>query len=234
MVKLHELPSTKVAMGIKLPPSPPKLTTHTNADLFRVADYGLYALKQNKDEYVYSNIEYNEKYPETLNRQQIDYLTALFQSVHDYIDTNPLLDASAHRITKALRQKTTDLGQSYKFHCKELDNLGLPSSLKEACEKLIVFVLELVESFNFIDGMITDIRKIPNRPADINLRVSIHEIILKYQNEKETQEFPKFPYLLNALKEKHKDHPKFTFSARQYGHYKKWLERGTYYWYIQP
>ena len=141
MVKLHELPSTKVAMGIKLPPSPPKFTTHTNADLFRVADYGLYALKQKKNEYVYSNIEYNEKYPETLNRQQMDYLTALFDSVHDYLNTNPLLDASIHRITKALRQKTAELGQSYKFHYKELNNLGLPSSLNETCEKLIFFVL---------------------------------------------------------------------------------------------
>jgi hypothetical protein len=234
MVKLHELPSTKVVMGVKLPPPPPKLTTHTNADLFRVADYGLYALKQKKDEYVCSNIEYNEKYPETLNRQQIDYLTVLFQSVHNYLITNPLLDASIHRITKALRQKTTDLGKSYKFHYKELKTLGLPSGLHEACKKLIVFVLELVESFHFIDELITDIRKIPNRPADIKLRVSIHEIVLNYQNEKETQEFPKFPYLLNALKEKHKDQPKFILSARQYGYYKKWLERGTYYWYIQP
>jgi hypothetical protein len=121
MVKLYELPSTKVVMGVKLPPPPTKLTTHTNADLFRVADYGLYALQQKKDEYVYSNIEYNEKYPETLNRQQIDYLTVLFQSVHNYLITNPLLDASIHRITKALRQKTTNLGKSYKFHYKELE-----------------------------------------------------------------------------------------------------------------
>ena len=234
MVKLHELPSTKVVMGVKLPPSPPKLTTHTNADLFRVADYGLYALKQKKDEYVYSNIEYNDEYPETLNRQQINFLTALFQSVHDYLDTNPLLDASTHRITKALRQKTTNFGKSYKSYCKELEKLGLPSSLKETCEKFIVFVLELVESFHFIDGMITDIRKIPNRPADGAIRMSVHEIIFNYQNEKGTEEFPKFPYVLNALKEKHKDQPKFTLSARQYGNYRKWLKRGTYYWYIQP
>jgi hypothetical protein len=232
MVKLHELPSTKVAMGAKLPPSLPKLTTHTNADLFRVADYGLYALKQKKDEYVYSNIEYNEKYPETLSRQQISYLTVLFQSVNDYMDTNPLLDASAHRITKALRQKTTDLGKSYKFHYKELEKLGLPSSLNEACKKLIVFVLELVESFHFIDELITDIRKIPNRPADGNLRVLVHEIIFNYQKEKQTDKFPTYPYVVKKLKEKIQD--KFKLSVRQYGNYKVWLKRGTLYWYIQP
>jgi hypothetical protein len=62
--------------------------------------------------------------------------------------------------------------------------------------------------------MITDIRKIPNRPADIKLRVSIHEIVLNYQDEKETQEFPKFPYLLNALKEKHKDQPKIYIKRK--------------------
>ena len=234
MVKLHELPSTKVVMGVKLPPPPPELITFTNADLFRVADHGLYALKLKKDDYVYSNVEYNDQRPETLNRQQIDYLTTLFQDVHDYLDRNPLLDTSAHRITKSLRQKTVRLGQSYKSYYEELNNLELPESLKKTCTKLIFFVLELVETFHFIDGMITDIRKIPNRPADIKLRVSIHEIILNYQNEKGAEEFPKFPYVLNALKEKHKNQPKFTLSARQYGHYKNWLKRGTYYWYIQP
>ena len=122
MVKLHELPSTKVLMGVKLPPPPPKLTTYTNADLFRVADFGLYALKQKKDEYVYANIAYNDEHPETLNRQQINYLTALFHSIHNYVDTNPLLDPSAHRITKALRQKTVSLGESCKAHKTELGN----------------------------------------------------------------------------------------------------------------
>lgn len=234
MVKLHELPSTKVVMGVKLPPPPPELITFTNADLFRVADYGLYALNLKKDDYVYSNIEYNDQYPETLNRKQIGYLTTLFQGVHDYLDKNPLLDTSAHRITKSLRQKTVRLGHNYRSYYEELNTLDLPESLKNACIKLILFILELVETFHFIDGMITDIRKIPNRPADGNLRVSVHEIIFNFQNEKNTEEFPKFPYLLNALKEKHGNQPKFALSARQYGHYKTWLNRGTFYWYIQP
>jgi hypothetical protein len=234
MVKLHELPSTKVGMGKRPPPKPEQLTTFTNADLFRLADYGLYALKQKKDEYAYLNIRYNDKYPETLNRKQINYLTDLFQEVHEYVDQNPLLDASAHRITKSLRQKTANLGKRYKSHHLELNNLDLPSALKDASKKLIEFVLELVETFHFTDKLIEDIRKIPNRPADGAIRMSVHEIIFNYQNEKGTEEFPKFPYVLNALKEKHKDQPKFTLSARQYGNYRKWLKRGTYYWYIQP
>lgn len=234
MVKLHELPSTKVLMGVKLPPSPPKLTTYTNADLFRVDDYGLYALKQKKDEYVYANIEYNDEYPETLNGKQIKYLTALFQSIHDYLDTNPLLDPLAHRITKVLRQRTARLGAICKDHKKELANLALPASLNEACEKLIAFVLELVETFHFIDKLIADIRKIPNRPADGNLRVSVHEIIFKFQEENNTEKFPKYPFIQKTLKEKHGDNPKFRISQRQYGHYKVWLKRGTFYWYIQP
>jgi hypothetical protein len=234
MVKLHELPSTKVEMGVKLPPPPPELITFTNADLFRVANHGLYALNLKKDDYVYSNIEYNDQYPETLNSKQISYLTTLFQGVHDYLDRNPLLDRTAHRITKSLRQKTVRMGQNYKSYYDELNTLDLPESLKKTCTKLIFFVLELVETFHFIDGMITDIRKIPNRPADGNLRVSVHEIIFNFQSEKNTGEFPKFPYLLSALKEKHGNDPKFTLSARQYGHYKTWLKRGTFYWYIQP
>jgi hypothetical protein len=234
MVKLHELPLTKVVMGIKLPPSPPKLISHTNADLFRVADYGLYALKQKKNEYIYSNIEYNEKYPETLNRQQINYLTALFQGVHDYVDTNPLMDASAHRFTKALRKETIDLGKRYNSFNKKLEKLGLPSSLYETCKKLIIFVLELVESFHFIDGLITDIRKIPNRPADGELRILVHEIILNYQKEKATDQPPRYPYVIKRLKGHPKGKSNLKLSVRQYGNYKVWLKRGTYYWYIQP
>jgi hypothetical protein len=232
MVKLHELPSTKVSMGVKLPPSPPKLTTYTNADLFRVADFGLYALKQKKDEYVYANIEYNDEYPETLNGQQIKYLTALFQSVHDYVDTNPLLDPLVHRITKTLRQKTVSLGEVCKAHKKELGNLTLPASLDEACKRLIAFTSKVVESFHFIDELITDIRRIPNRPADFKLRVSVHEIISNYLEERKTDRLPTYPYVIKKLKEKLQG--KFKLSVRQYGNYKLWLKRGTYYWYIQP
>lgn len=234
MVKLHELPSTKVVMGAKLPPRPPEIVSFTNADLFRLADYGLYAFREKKNEYVYSNIEYNDQFPETLNRAQINYLTALFKGVDDYIETNPLLDKSTHRITKALRQKTMKLGQSYKSNYERLNNLDLPKSLKKSCTKLILFVLELVETFHFFDGMITDIRKIPNRPADGNLRISVHEIILNYQNEIGVEKFPKYQYVLKALKEKHKNQKELTLSARQYENYKNWLKRGTYYWYIQP
>lgn len=234
MVKLHELPSTKVVMGVKLPPPLPKMVTFTNADFFRFADHGLYAFIQNKNEYVCSNIKYNNQFPKTLNRAQINYLMALFDEVDDYTKTNPLLDRSTHRITKELRQKTIKLGQSYKSHYERLNNLNLPESLKKSCTRLILFALELVETFHLFDGMITDIRKIPNRPADGKLRVSVHEIILTYQNENETEEFPKYPYVLKALKNKHRNQPKFTLSARQYGNYKNWLKRGTYYWYIQP
>lgn len=230
MVKLHELPSTKVVMGVKLPPPPPELITYTNADLFRVAIYGLYAFRTEKDEYVYSNIEYNDQFPETLNRQQIKFLTSLYQEAHDYLDTNPLTDPSKHRITKELRQKTIRLGQIYKSHYEELNNLDLPESLNKACTKLILFAIELVESFHIIDGMITDIRKIPNRPADFSLRVLVYEIILHYQEEKQSIKIPNHPYVLKALKERSRS----KLSARQYGNYKNWLKRGTYFWYIQP
>jgi hypothetical protein len=231
MVKLHELPSTKVVMGVKLPPPPPEIVSFTNADLFRLADYGLYAFHEKKNEYVYSSIEYNDQFPETLNRAQINYLTALFEGVDDYIKTNPLLNKSTHRITKAVRQKTIKLGKHYKSHYERLNNLDLPESLKKSCTKLILFVLELVETFHFFDGMITDIRKIPNRPSDGNLRVLVHEIILDYQHKNKTKKFPTHSYILNTLS---KNQPQLKLSARQYFNYKLWLRRGTYYWYIQP
>jgi hypothetical protein len=234
MVKLHELPSTKVGMGKRLSPPPPKKISLTNADFFRAADYGLYELLQKRDKFVHSSISYNDKYPETLNRKQIDYLTNLFEEVHEYIDDNPLLDTSVHRITKSLRQKTTNLGKSYISHHLKLNSLDLPVALKETCKELIEFVLDLVETFSFIDGLITDIRKIPNRPADGELRVLVHEIILNYQKEKATDQLPWYPYVIKRLKEHPKSKSNLKLSVRQYGNYKVWLKRGTYYWYIQP
>jgi len=234
MSQKHNYTVTKVVMGKKIPPLPPQSISLTNADFFRGVDHGLYALVEKRDEFLHSNIRYNDKYPETLNRKQIDYLTDLFQEVHEYIHKNPLLDASAHRITKALRDKTTNLGNSYKSRHLELNKLDLPSTLEKACKELISFILELVETFHFIDKLITDIRKIPNRPVDMKLRVSVHEIILDHQKEKGVNKLPTYPYVLTALKEKHKSQPKFELSARQYFNYKVWLKRGTYYWYIQP
>lgn len=234
MVKLHELPTTRVSMGVKLPPPPPKLITFTNADLFRLDGFGLYAFKGKKNDYVYSNIEYNDQFPETLSRKQINFLTALFETVKEYIDTNPLMNESVHRITKSLRQKTTILGQQCRNYYKELGNLELPPSLNEACITLLDFTLELVESFYFNDALITDIKKIPNRPADGHIRELVHEIILNYQKTKQTNKFPLYPYIVESLKALESDEKELKLSARQYGNYKKWLKRGTYYWYIQP
>jgi len=64
------------------------------------------------------------------------------------------------------------------------------------------------------------------------LRVLVHEIIFNYQEEKQTDKFPTYPYVVKKLKEKNQGELKL--SVRQYGNYKVWLKRGTYYWYIQP
>ena len=230
----HKYTITKVVNGKKITPPLPKPIPLTNANLFRLADHGLYALRQKKKKYVNSNIRYNNQYPETLTRIQINYLTKLYQEVNEYLEDNLLLNATSHRITKSYREKTIKLNKAYKSYQKELDNLDLPSSLKKACKKLIEFVLELVVTFDFFDNLIIDIRKISNRPADGKLREQVHKIILDYQLKRNTTKFPTHTYVRDTLSSLQNNESKIQLSPRQYFNYKIWLERGTYYWYIQP
>jgi hypothetical protein len=231
MSKPFKYSVTKVVMGKKVPPRS-KSARETNADFIRSSKHGLHALMCVKNEYVNSNIQYNEQYPETLDRNQINYLTKLFEEVQEYLEENPLINSSNHRITKPLREKTTNLGKTYYLYLKELSSKNLPTNLLKACQKLIGFILEFVENFHFIDNSIVDIRKIPNRPSDGKLRVLVHEVILNYQKEKQTKKFPSYPYVLHALKSE--KNGQANLSERQYFNYKVWLKRGTFYWYIQP
>ncbi len=234
MSENHKYTVTRVMNGKKIPPPLPKPIPLTNGNLFRLADHGLYALRQKKDEYVYSNILYNDQSPETLTRIQIDYLTKLYQGVNKYLEDNPLSNPTNHRITKSYREKTIKFGTDYKSYANEMSNLDLPSYLTKACEKLIDFVLELVMTFNFIDNLITDKTNLPNRPADIRFRKQIHKIILDYQHEKQTTKFPTYPYVIKAVNNIQNNESKIQLSPRQYFNFKIWLMRGTYYWFIQP
>ncbi len=225
---------TKVVSGKIISPPPPKTASLTNADFFRASDYGIYALQQKKNEFVNSNIRYNNKFPETLSRKQIAYLTKLYEAANTYLNNNPLLTPTAHQITKELRQKTKQLGATYEIYKVDLLSLNLPSDLLSACNKLIEFVLELVETFTFIDNLIPDIKKIPNRPSDLALRKLVLEIILDYQKTKNTDKYPTHPYVLKQLNSTRNNQSKFQLSARQYGNYKLWIKRDTYHWYIQP
>ena len=231
MVKLHELPSTKVEMGVKPPPPPPELITYTNADFFRVAKYGLYELIQKKNDYVNTNIQYNDKYPETLSKNQIDFLTDLFQGVDSYLNKHPLLDMSKHRFTKTLRLNVKKLVETFQAYQERLKGLRLPSDLLKASKELINFVIEFSETFHFIDNLITD--KIRNRPADFKQRIAVDEIIKEFQARNKKPKYPNYPYVMNSLNSI-AGSPKLKLSARQYGNFKIWRDRGTYWWFIQP
>ncbi len=224
---------TKVVSGKKISSPPPKTASLTNADFFRASDYGIYALRLKKYEFVNSNIAYNNQHPETLSIEQITYLTKLYEVVNTYLNNNPLLTSTAHRITKDIRQKTKQLGATYEIYKVDLLSLELPSDLLSACIKLIEFVLELVKTFTFIDKLIPDIKKIPNRPSDIDLRKLVLEIIIDYQKTKNTNKFPTHPYVLKQLNSTRNNQSKFQLSARQYGNYKLWIKRDTYHCYIQ-
>jgi hypothetical protein len=226
--------TTKVVNGKRIPSPPPKKVSLTNADFFRASDYGIYALQQKKNEFVNFNIKYNKQNPRTLSKKQITYLTNLYEAANTYLKKNPLLIPTAHQITKSLRQKTKQLGITNEIYKVDLPSLNLPSDLENACKKLIEFMLELVETFTFIDNLISDIQKIPNRPSDLALRKLVLEIILDYQKTKNTDKFPTHPYVLKQLNSTRNNQSKFQLSARQYGNYKLWIKRDTYHWYIQP
>lgn len=219
----------------KVVPQPPlKSTQISNADLFRSAEFGLYRLREIKNSYVRSNISYDEKYPETLTKSQIIFLTTLFVSVDNFLHKSPLLQPNQHRITKAIRKDIKELKDKFIDYKAKLDGIGLPKSLNHASIKLIQFVIELTDSFYFIDSLMLDVRKLPNRPIDCTLRLLVDDIIIEYQGSKKTEKYPTFPYVKRALVMKRIDNRIPQLSARQYGNFKQWRDRGTYWWYIQP
>lgn len=224
---------TKVVDGKKVEPLPPKEVNLTNADFFRVAEYGLYALRQKKNDYIYASYQYNDKYPETLSKNQIDFLTDIFCGVDEHLNKHPLLEKSKHRFTKSLRLNVSKLAETYQIYQEKLKNIKLPPDLAKPSKELINFVLEFSKTFHFIDNLISDINKIPNRHVDFKVRIAVDEIINEYQSKNKTTKYPKYPYVLDSLNSI-SNSPKLKLSARQYGKLKDWRDAGTYWWRIQP
>ena len=226
--------SHKVISGKRVQPPTPKNQPLTNADLLRTAQYGLYGLRDEKIFFINLIVLYNNKHPNTLASKQIKYLTGLFQYVDHYLSQNSLMDPSNHRITKIIRREIINLAKWSQTYQSQLSPQNLPLNLRAACTRLLNFISEYVESFNFINNFIEDIRKIPNRPADCELRVMVDDIIHDYQAQKNTNKNPAYPYVIKELNRHRTGLPKIQLSARQYFNMKLWRARGTYWWYIQP
>lgn len=232
---------TQRVVGGKRVEIPSSKSIHlTNADFIRGSKYGLYELLKMKNKYVYKCIEYNNLFPETLSKDQIHTLTCLFNNLDEFLNENPLIDPTKHRITSALRKGVSSLRTDYRGLHEKLDKSNLPERLDIVCRELIEFVINFSETFFFIDGLIDDIRKIPNRTPDCELRVLVDKVITDYQMQRNTTKYPTYPYVmkeLNSLEgyELEDDGlPPIELSVRQYGNFKKWRNRGTYWWYIQP
>lgn len=224
---------TKVVDGKRVDPPQPKEVYFTNADFFRVAKYGLYELIQKKNDYVNANIQYNDKYPETLSINQIDFLTDLFQGVDEHLNNHSLLGTSKHRFTKILRLNIEKLVKTYQAYQDNLKSIKLPPDLAKASQELINFVLEFSETFHFIDNLILDINKIPNRHVNFKIRIAVDEIIIEYQAKNKTTEYPKYSYVIKSINSI-KSSPRLNLSERQYRKLRSWRDIGTYWWYIQP
>jgi len=230
----------RVATGKRVSLPPPKNVELSNADFIRIWPYGLFELNKRKNDFVMQSRFYNNNYPNTLSKKQIDFLTLLFNGVDQFLCKNPLMDPAKHRVTKALRQDVESIKLNYEGFKKKLGRSRLPKFLQIECRSFIDFVLEFVETFYFHDGLILDIRKIPNRSVNTEIRFLVHQIIEDYQKENGTTKPPNYPYVMGKLNTEdtidssEEPLPKIQLSARQYGNFKKWRERGTYWWYIQP
>jgi len=230
----------KVVSGKKVSLPQPKNVEVSNADFIRKRPYGLFDLRNRKKYFVMLNTIYNNNYPNTLSKKQIDLLTTLFNEVDIFLRKNPLMDPANHRITRDLRQDVKRIKLNYEGLKKKLGRSRLPKVLQSECKSFIDFVLEFVETFHFYDDLILDIRKIPNRSVDVEIRFLVHQIIEDYQKEYGTTKLPNYPYVMDKLNSEdnidagEEPLPKIKLSARQYGNYKVWLNRGTYFYYIQP
>jgi len=224
---------TKVVDGKRIEPPLPKESVITNADFFRVAEHGLFALVQKKNNYVNACIQYNDKHPETLSKNQIIFLTNLYQDVNHHLNNHPLLDKSKHRFTKTLRSEVTELSKTYQTYDDCLKKLKLPRDLAKSSKEFIDFVLDFSKSFHFIDNLIADINKIPNRHVDFKVRIAVDEIIREYQAKNKTSKYPKYPHVMNSLNSI-KGSPRLSLSERQYRKLRDWRDNGTYWWRIQP
>ncbi len=224
----------KVKDGKVVAQLPAKGNSLTNADLFRSAEYGLYRLREIKNIYVLSNISYNNKFPESLTKKQIAYLTDLFNSTDNYLYNNPLLNPVRHRITKAMRKEIRELKKIFVQYYSQLNSMQLPQDLNQASQNLINFILELVESFCFFDSMILDIRKLPNRPLDSKIRILVDNIIVEYQTNNKTSKYPTFTHVKKSLDLICNKNCVPELCERQYRNFRIWRDRGTYWWYIQP
>lgn len=229
--------SQMVVQGKRKYEPPPPSDDLTNADLIRIMPFGLFDLSARKNTFANKNSAYNDRHPETLSRKQIYFLTNLFEIVDKFLDKIPLKDSSKHRITKAIRNDVANLQKNCEGFNKELSQVFLPEFLKVECKEFIDFILEFVNAFHFHDELI---QKIPNRPADIKIRILVDQVIKDFQIERNTKEFPNHSYVLRKLNSERgidkngNPLPRIKLSRRQYNNFRSWRVRGTYWWFIQP
>lgn len=103
----------RVATGKRVSLPPPKNVELSNADFIRIWPYGLFELNKRKNDFVMQSTFYNNNYPNTLSKKQIDFLTLLFNGVDQFLCKNPLMDPAKHRVTKGLRQDVKYIKLNY-------------------------------------------------------------------------------------------------------------------------
>jgi hypothetical protein len=205
---------------------------HTsNAEFIRISPHGLYWFLGRFEDYVNSMCRYNERRPATLTELQIAYVNEVYAPAKAVLHPLPLTGKKKNKVTVALRNKISALASEMKRLDLNLVQVKLPKQLRVTVVSFIDSATMFCEAFQFIDSLLV---KIPNRPADFELKEQVMVIWGKYQKKHGPDTFPTYPAFDKQLVGKRKNGYAFRLSARGYKNYKdQWL-RGTFWWYIQP
>ncbi len=202
----------------------------TNAEFIRNAPHGLYFLITEFRSYIKAANDYDAARPSTLDASQIAFLYQLHDDLYQFLNPRPLWGPKKNLITNSLRTKVARLKSTIIAHKASTPPLKLPSKLKAAAYQLIDSTLEFVEAFVFLDSLIVSIK---NRPTDWAVKKRVAAIIIRHQECKSENSFPKFPAVLRSLN-RHKHQRKHQLSPRNYENLKQQWRRGTYWYFIQP
>jgi len=227
--ELNKMTSTIYRQGVAIKPKPNKQTP--NAEFIRISQHGLYWFHDRFEEYVSDMCRYNQRRPATLTKPQIEYVNAVFSPAKAVLYPLPLTGNKKNKVTVALRNKVSALASEMELLNLNLVNVKLPKELRLAVVRLIESATLFCEAFQFLDGLLV---KVPNRPADFELKKQVEAIWGEYQKIHGPDKFPNYPAFKKQLVGKRVNGYAFRLSARGYKNYKdQWL-RGTFWWYIQP
>jgi len=198
----------------------------TNADFIRGSEHGLYFLHQEREAFVNSVHAFHQSKPLLLTKNQEIFLTEIYLTAHDFLNTFPLINAKNHRITLAIRNQVNELESAAVNHQTKLKSTSLPREMNAAAKRMIDSTFEFVQAFIFLYPMIQT--QVKNRPRRWAVKNAVGNLIEIFQNQNNTYEFPRYPDVVEQINLERTDDP-FELSRRTYAYWKVQWNDGTYF-----